>query len=134
MFSAARKFFRFNLRPHLQQRRRQLVHARRPHEPGESLSDTDVRKTREQRTIDIYLTGLAGIFTTPSHLTSNDEVGHKCTIVCRVTGEPISSSETAHIEWVPIGAIADLPMNPAQRERIDWALTQQGPHIDVPTL
>ncbi|WP_433194464.1 NUDIX hydrolase [Nocardia sp. CA-107356] len=109
------------------------------HEPGESLSDTAVRATREQTAIGIHLTGLVGIFTTLAHLTANtrnDEAGRTCTIVYRgepVTGEPTPSSESAHIEWVSIGAIADLSTNPVQRERIDWALTQPEPHIDVPT-
>ncbi|MFI6369162.1 NUDIX hydrolase [Nocardia sp. NPDC050630] len=89
-----------------------------PHEAGESLSDITVRKTREETGIHIHIIGLVGIFVTPGHVirqTSNDEIGHKCTIVYRaepVAGEPTPCSVSTQIEWVSIGAIADLPMGP----------------------
>ncbi|WP_433192248.1 NUDIX hydrolase [Nocardia sp. CA-107356] len=108
-----------------------------PHELGESLRDTVVRKTREETGIAIHLSSLVGIFITPDHVIgdmSNDKVGQVVTIVYRaepVAGEPTPSSENARIEWVHVGAIAGLPMDSGQRECLDWALTQPEPHIDV---
>ena len=106
------------------------------HDPGESLSMTAVRETKEETGIDVTLTGVAGIYTDPRHVihyTSNDEVRQEFTIVYRaeyVAGVPITSSETTSVEWVPVERIAELTMDRSQRMRIDWALNQTGTWID----
>ncbi len=106
------------------------------HEPGESLSHTAVRETREETGIIIRLTGLVGIFTDPMHVihyTSNDEVRQEFTIVYRaepIGGEPKPSSESTHVEWVPIRHYSALGMDSSQRKRISWALMQHEPYLD----
>ena len=106
------------------------------HDPGESLSRTAIRETQEETGIDIRLTGLVGIFTDPTHLihyTSNDEVRQEFTIIYRavpIGGEPTPSSESTQVEWVPVDQLPTLKMDPSQRKRIDWALSQTDPHID----
>ncbi len=97
------------------------------HDPGELLSRTAVRETREETGVDIQLTGIVGIFTDPTHViyyTSNYEVRQEFTVVYRgepIGGHPTTSSESTHVEWVPVEQIPDLPMDRSQRKRIDWA-------------
>lgn len=106
------------------------------HDPGESLTRTAVRETREEAGIDIGVTGLVGTFTDPTHVihyTSNDEVRQEFTVVYRaepIGGTPTPSDESTQVEWVPVNRIPELRMDPSQRKRIDWALTHDEPYID----
>ncbi|MEV0686850.1 NUDIX domain-containing protein [Nocardia sp. NPDC050378] len=106
------------------------------HDPGESLSRTAVRETDEETGVAVELTGIVGIFTDPDHVihyTSNDEVRQEFTVIYRaeaVGGTPTTSSESTRVEWVPIDRIPTLKMDPSQRKRLDWALTQDEPYID----
>ncbi|WP_280215362.1 NUDIX hydrolase [Nocardia cyriacigeorgica] len=109
------------------------------HDPGESLSRTAVRETREETGVDIRLTGIVGIFTDPTHVihyTSNDEVRQEFTVVYRgeaIGGQPETSSESTRVEWVPVEQIPGLKMDRSQRKRIGWALNESEPHIDPDT-
>ncbi|MFE3195934.1 NUDIX hydrolase [Nocardia sp. NPDC059240] len=106
------------------------------HDPGESLSHTAVRETQEETGVDVQLTGIVGIFTDPTHVihyTSNDEVRQEFTIIYRaepIGGVPTPSSESTQVEWVPVDKIPGLAMDPSQRKRIDWAITNTAPYID----
>ncbi|MFE3192452.1 NUDIX hydrolase [Nocardia sp. NPDC059240] len=106
------------------------------HDPGESLSHTAIRETAEETGISIRLTGIVGIFTDPTHLihyTSNDEVRQEFSVIYRaeaIDGEPTTSSESTSVEWVPVDKIPALTMDPSQRMRIDWALSNTEPHFD----
>jgi 8-oxo-dGTP pyrophosphatase MutT (NUDIX family) len=105
-------------------------------DPGESLSQTAVRETREETGIRIKLHSLVGIFTDPRHIihyTSNDEVRQEFTVVYRaeyVDGTLTPSSETTRVEWINRNDIPDLPMDRSQRMRINWGLNQDGTWID----
>jgi 8-oxo-dGTP pyrophosphatase MutT (NUDIX family) len=106
------------------------------HDPGESLSMTAVRETKEETGIDVTLTGVAGIYTDPRHVihyTSNDEVRQEFTVVYRaeyVAGEPTPSSETTIVKWVTVADIDELKMDRSQRMRIQWAVNETGTWID----
>ena len=105
-------------------------------DPGESLSATAVRETLEETGIRVKLTDVVGIYTDPRHVihyTSDDEVRQEFTVVYRgeyVSGEPTTSSETTHVEWVPLDQVPQLEMDRSQRMRLEWALAQQGTWID----
>ena len=108
------------------------------HDPGESLSTTAVRETAEETGVKIRLTGLAGIYSDPRHIvhyTSDDEVRQEFTVVYRaayVSGDPATSAETTHVEWIPVEDVLQLPMDRSQRQRLEWALTQPGTWMDPP--
>jgi len=103
---------------------------------GESLTRTAVRETLEETGITVRPTGVVGIFTDPRHVThytSNDEVRQEFSVVYRaeyLSGEPTPSPETIRVEWVPVDQLHTLPMDNSQRQRIRWALDQQGTWID----
>lgn len=105
-------------------------------DPGESLSATAVRETLEETGISVKLDGVVGIYTDPRHVihyTSNDEVRQEFTVVYRgayLSGEPTTSSETTHVEWVPVDRVDQLQMDRSQRMRLEWALGQHGTWID----
>ena len=106
------------------------------HDPGESLTATAVRETREETGITVRPVGVVGIFTDPRHVihyTSDGEVRQEFSIVYRaefVSGQPTPSAETTRVEWVPVAQLDSLPMDRSQRERIRWALDQQRTWID----
>ncbi len=108
-------------------------------DPGESLSRTAVRETYEETGITVELVGVVGIFTYPRHVihyTSNNEVRQEFTVIYRAeyrNGESTTSDESTHVEWVDVSRLADLPMDPSQRTRLDWALTHAEPFIDPAT-
>lgn len=106
------------------------------HDPGESLSMTAVRETLEETGISVRPTGVAGIYTDPRHVvhyTSDNEVRQEFTIVYRadyLAGEATVSSETTDVSWVPVDEVDRLPMDRSQRQRLQWALTQDKTWID----
>jgi 8-oxo-dGTP pyrophosphatase MutT (NUDIX family) len=108
-------------------------------DPGESLSRTAVRETLEETGITVELVGIVGIFTDPRHVihyTSNNEVRQEFTVIYRaeyVSGEPTTSNESTHVEWVEVGRLEGLPMDRSQRIRLDWALSHSEPFIDSAT-
>jgi 8-oxo-dGTP pyrophosphatase MutT (NUDIX family) len=107
-------------------------------DPGESLSQTAIRETREETGIAIQLLGVVGIFTDPRHVvhyTSDDEVRQEFTIVYRAAylgGTPTPSQETSRVEWIDRDQLTELPMDRSQRMRLDWGLNHTGTWIDPP--
>jgi 8-oxo-dGTP pyrophosphatase MutT (NUDIX family) len=98
---------------------------------GESIANTALRETREETGITCQITGLVGIYTNPDHVihyTSNDEVRQEFSIVFTaqpVSGELRPSSESSEPQWVSPEAMADLPMHPSMRQRIQHYLEER---------
>ncbi len=98
---------------------------------GESITDAAVRETREETGIICEVTGLVGIYTNPHHVihyTSNDEVRQEFSIVFTarpVGGELQPSSESSQPQWVSPASVANLPMHPSMRQRIQHYLDKR---------
>ena len=102
-------------------------------DPGESLTRTAIRETLEESGVHVRVTGLVGIFTDPRHVvhyTSNDEVRQEFTVIYRadyVDGETHGERREHSGGLVPPEEVGELPMDPSQRKRLDWAVTQTSP-------
>jgi 8-oxo-dGTP pyrophosphatase MutT (NUDIX family) len=91
---------------------------------GEYLAETAVRETREESGIDIEVTGIVGIYTNPHHVMAYDdgEVRQQFSVCFRasyVGGETTPSDESSDVRWVAAEELADLPIHPSMRLRID---------------
>jgi hypothetical protein len=85
----------------------------------------------------VEITGLAGIYTDPGHVTADPRARlvRQPFAIC-FHARPLSGSpggdqvETSDARWFTIGDIPALPIRPAMRLRIDHALTPGRPcHI-----
>lgn len=77
-----------------------MNHPHRRAEEGETIRECGVRECKEETGIDIEVTGLVGVFTTPEHV----------------------------IEYRSAKGSYDI--HPALRRRIDHGLSGAGPHVD----
>ena len=101
-------------------------------EVGESASHTVVREVAEESGITIELTGLAGVYSDPTHvLVDPDDTIHQQLALCfYAIPTPLTDGdqprpddiETDAAAWFNITEIADLKVHPAMRLRIDNAL------------
>lgn len=102
---------------------------------GESVADAAVRETKEETGIDVEVTGLVGIYSSPNHVMAYDdgEVRQQFSI-CLVTrmlgGSLQTSSETSDVKFVPTQRLDDLTIHPSMRLRITHYLERRGdPYI-----
>ncbi|WP_169514483.1 NUDIX hydrolase [Actinokineospora enzanensis] len=94
-------------------------------EPGETLSQTAVRETKEETGIDIRVTGLVGLYSDPAHIIAytDGEVRQEFSICFRAVatgGRLETSSESKEVGWSTPGDIEQLTMHhhpPAHRAR-----------------
>ena len=101
-------------------------------EVGESASHTVAREVAEESGITIELTGLAGVYSDPTHVLvdPNDTIHQQLALCFHAVPTPHSDGdpprpddiETDAAAWFNITEIADLKMHPAMRLRIDNAL------------
>lgn len=103
---------------------------------GESMVQAAIRETAEETGITCEVTGLVGIYTDPHHVihyTSNDEVRQEFSIVLtarRISGEPMTSSESSEVHWVDRSTVTNLQMDRSMKLRIEDYLTGDGtPHL-----
>lgn len=105
-------------------------------DPGESLAGCAVRETLEETGVRVEVTSVLGLWTDPEHrieYTSDGEVRQEFTVIFGaryVSGEPTSSSESRRVVWVPVHQVDELRMDPSQRKRISWCLSQEGTYFD----
>jgi len=104
-------------------------------DPGESISQTVVRETKEETGMDVEVTGVVGIYTNPGHVIAYDdgEVRQQMSI-CFTTdllgGAIATSSETSEVEFVPVDRLDQLTINPSMRLRINhWLEHRDKPYI-----
>ncbi|MGX1807884.1 NUDIX domain-containing protein [Nocardia sp. NPDC055321] len=90
---------------------------------GEYIAATAVRETKEETGIDIHVTGLVGIYTSPSHIMAypNGEVRQQFSICFRADplgGQLHPSPESPHVNWISRPDLDELNIHPSTRLRI----------------
>jgi len=100
------------------------------HDIGESIRDTVVREVKEETGYDVEVTGIVGTYTNPRHVMAYDdgEVRQQFSIAFSarlVGGEARTSSESKQVRWVAPEGIADLPMHPSMRQRVEHFLARR---------
>ncbi len=109
-------------------------------EVGETAATTVVREVAEESGITIELTGLAGVYSDPTHvLVDPDDTIHQQLALCfhavpaSTDAEPPrpDRTETDAASWCDLATIAGLTMHPAVRKRRDNAVAaHQRTHYD----
>ncbi|MEU4337975.1 NUDIX domain-containing protein [Micromonospora lupini] len=90
---------------------------------GEFIAETAVRETREETGIDVEVTGVVGIYSSPNHVVeySDGEVRQQFSICFRAqfaAGKPTTSDESSAVRWVPFGELDTLSIHQSMRLRI----------------
>lgn len=106
---------------------------------GETVGQAGVRECREETGLEVEVTGLVGVFSTPDHVIAYwhgdrlDEVRQPINIClrARVVGGHIvpEPSEASEVRWVDPASLDEYPIHPALRARIDHGLSSMEPHI-----
>lgn len=106
---------------------------------GETVGEAGVRECREETGLDVEVTGLVGVFSTPAHVIVYlhgdrvDEVRQPINIClrARVVGGTIvpEPSEAADVRWVAPADLDAYPVHPALMERISHGLNSTVPYV-----
>ncbi|WP_170026645.1 NUDIX hydrolase [Actinomadura oligospora] len=106
---------------------------------GETITECGVRECREETGLDIEITGLVGVFTTPDHVIEYvrdgrvDEVRQPVNVCLHarpVGGALTTTDEASEVKWVSPDDLDEYEIHPALRRRIDHGLNSNTPHID----
>lgn len=106
---------------------------------NETIRECGVRECREETGLDIEITGLVGVFTTPDHVIvymhgdKIDEVRQPVNICLHarpIGGRMTPTDEASQVRWVPPSELAVYDIHPALRRRIDHGLSSTAPHVD----
>lgn len=106
---------------------------------GETVAQAGVRECREETGLDVEVTGLVGVFSTPDHVivywhgNRVDEVRQPINVClrARVVGGEVrpDPAEAREVRWVPPEDLDDYRIHPAIRLRIAHGLTSAEPYI-----
>ncbi|MGK5497637.1 NUDIX hydrolase [Streptomyces sp. URMC 125] len=102
---------------------------------GESAPDAAVRETKEETGLDVEVTGLVGLYTSPAHVMAYDdgEVRQQLSIcfAARITGGELrTSSESKEVAFVAPDRLDELNIHPSMRMRVDHGLEDRAqPYI-----
>ena len=100
------------------------------HEIGESIAESVVREVEEETGFDVEVVTLTGIYTNPQHVMAYEdgEVRQQFSIAFSarlVGGTARTSSESKRVEWLSPDELAELPMHPSMRLRMQHGLEQR---------
>jgi ADP-ribose pyrophosphatase YjhB (NUDIX family) len=107
---------------------------------GETVAQAGVRECREETGLDVEVTGLVGVFSTPDHVIvymhgdKMDEVRQPINVClrARVVGGTVKPepAEAREVRWVNPDALDEYEIHPAIRLRIDHGLeNRQEPYL-----
>lgn len=106
---------------------------------GETVAQAGVRECREETGLDVEVTGLVGVFSTPDHIIvykhgkKIDEVRQPINVClrARVIGGDVKPApdEAREVRWVEPGTLDDYQIHPAIRIRIDEGIEGRGPYV-----
>lgn len=103
---------------------------------NETLTACAVRECREETGLQVEITGLAGVFSDPGHVTAyaSGEVRqpvNACFTAQVIGGELTTTTEATEVAWVPPARLDDYDIHPSIRRRIIHGLQPgQAPHAD----
>jgi ADP-ribose pyrophosphatase YjhB (NUDIX family) len=121
--------------------RRVLLHRRRDGgdwalpggvmEVGESAAQAGIREVREETGLDVHITGLLGVYSTPEHIVAYDDGAVVQPLAIALIGEQLGgtlaiSGESSDAGFFTADEVDTLVMTPAMRLRLHHALTYNG--------
>jgi 8-oxo-dGTP pyrophosphatase MutT (NUDIX family) len=107
---------------------------------GETITQCAIRECKEETGIDIAITGLVGVFSTPNHIieyrkgervTEVRQPVNVCLRASPVGGElKPDPAESSEVRWVIPAELNSYEIHPALRRRVEYGLSGSEPHID----
>ncbi|GAA2096601.1 NUDIX hydrolase [Actinomadura alba] len=108
-------------------------------EKNETIRECGIRECKEETGVDIEITGLVGVFTTPEHIIEYRK-GKKTTEVRQpvnvclharpIGGQATTTDEASEVRWVAPTDLGSYEIHPALRRRIEHGLNHAEPHVD----
>jgi ADP-ribose pyrophosphatase YjhB (NUDIX family) len=105
---------------------------------GETVAEAAVRECREETGLEVEITGIVGVFSTPDHVIAYIK-GNKvkevrqpinvCLHARPVGGEPTRTKEAAEVAWVAAAELDGCDIHPAIRLRITHGLSAGQPYV-----
>lgn len=108
-------------------------------EKDETITECGIRECREETGLEIEITGLVGVFTTPDHVIEYvkdgrvDEVRQPVNVCLRarpVGGNLTTTDEASEVRWISPDELNEYEIHPALHRRIDHGLSIRTPHVD----
>ena len=108
-------------------------------EKGETATECGIRECREETGVEIEVTGLVGVFTTPDHVIVYEKDGRIDEVrqpvnVClhaRPTGGTLTTTpEASEVRWVDPADLPRYKIHPALRRRMEHGLNEVTPYVD----
>ena len=105
---------------------------------GETVGEAAVRECREETGLEVEVTGIVGVFSTPDHVIAyvkGDKVKevrqpiNVCLHARPVGGEPTHTKEAAAVAWVAAAELDRYDIHPAIRLRLTHGLAGGQPYV-----